>query len=75
MEHEGDHYTKRDWCIRYSNKRNIKGTRKLESGRTSGDHTNNRIIENAQNTEKSPGDLRRLTITQTLVKGYHLKLM
>ena len=33
------------------------------------------IIENSQNTEKSPGDLRRLVITQTPVKDHQLKLM
>ena len=31
----------------------------------SGDHPNDSIIENGQNTEKSPGDLRRLAVTQT----------
>ena len=34
---------------------------------------NNSIIENGQNTEKSPGDLRRLAVTQIPVKNYHLK--
>ena len=29
------------------------------------DHPNGSIIENGQNTEKSPGDLRRLAVTQT----------
>ena len=33
-----------------------------------GDHPNNSIIENGQNTKKSPGDLRRLAVTQTPVK-------
>ena len=33
------------------------------------------IIENSQNTEKSPGDLRRLAVTQTPVKDYQLMLM
>ena len=28
----------------------------------SGDHSNYNIIENGQNTEKSPGDLRRLAV-------------
>ena len=28
------------------------------------------IVENGQNTEKIPGDLRRLAVTQTPVKGY-----
>ena len=57
MEHEGDNYTNRDWCIRYSNKRIIKRTGGLVSKRTSGDHSNYSIVENGQNTEKSPGDL------------------
>ena len=33
--------------------------------RKSGDHPNYSIIKIGQNTEKSPGDLRRLTVTQT----------
>ena len=31
--------------------------------------------ENGQNPEMSPGDLRRLAVTQTPVKNYHLTLM
>ena len=42
---------------------------------TSGDHPNYSIIENGQNTEKSPGDLRKLAVTQTPVKDYQLTLM
>ena len=41
----------------------------------SGDHTNYNIIENSQNTEKSPEDLRRLAVTQTSVKDHQLTLM
>ena len=33
------------------------------------------IIENGQNTEKSPGDVRRLAVTQTPEKNHQLKLM
>ena len=33
------------------------------------------ITENGQNTEKSPGDLRRLAVTQTPVKNHQLILM
>ena len=40
----------------------IKGTRGLGNKRTSGDHSNYYIIENVQNTEKSPGDLRLLKL-------------
>ena len=38
----------------------------------SGDHPNYIIIENGQNTEKSPGDLRRLDVTQTPVKDHQM---
>ena len=56
-------------------KRITKGTRGLGSWRTSGDHPNDSIIENGQNTEKSPGNLRRLAVTQTPVKNHQLTLM
>ena len=42
----------------------VKGTGGLGSWWTSGDHPNYSIIENGQNTEKSPGDLRRLAVTR-----------
>ena len=42
----------------------IKGLLKdLEVGELRGDHPNYSIIENGQNTEKSPGHLRRLAVT------------
>ncbi len=47
----------------------IKGT---GNWRTSGDHPNYSTVENNQNTEKSPGDLRRLAVTQTPVKDHQL---
>ena len=40
------------------------------NNRTSGNHPNVSIIENGQNTEKSPRDLRRLDIYQTPVKDH-----
>ena len=52
-----------------------KGTGVLGSWRTGGDHPNDSIIENGQNTEKSPGDLRRLAVTQSPVKNHRLTLM
>ena len=42
---------------------------------TSRDYPNDSITENTQNTEKSPGDLRRLAVTQTPVKNHQLMLM
>ena len=50
-------------------------TRGLGSWRTRGDNPNYFIIENGQNTEKSPGDLKRLDVTQTPVKDHKLTLM
>ena len=47
----------------------------LGSWWTSGDHPNNWITENSQNTEKNPGDLRRLAVTQTPVKDHQLMLI
>ena len=43
--------------------------------KTSGDHPNYFIIKNGQNTEKNPGDLRGLAVTQTPVKDHQLMLM
>ena len=40
----------------------------------SGDHPNYCIIEIGQNTGKSPGDLRRVAVTQTSVKDHQLTL-
>ena len=40
----------------------IKGTGGLGNNRMNGDHPNNYIIENGQNTEKSSRDLRRLAV-------------
>ncbi len=53
----------------------INGPGRFGSWRSSGDHANNSIIENSQNTEKSPGDLRRLAVTQSPVKDHQLTLM
>ena len=53
----------------------VKGPRRFGSWLPSGDHPNNSIIENGQNTEKSPGDLRRLAVTQSPVKDHQLTLM
>ena len=63
MEHEGDNYTNRDWCFWHSYQKIIKGTGWLGGWRTSRDPPNYNIIENSQNTVKSPGDLRRLSVT------------
>ncbi len=38
------------------------------------DYPNDSIAKNGQNPETSPGDLRRLAVTQTLVKNHQLTL-
>ena len=53
----------------------VKGLKDLENNRTSGDNSNYCIIEISQNTEKSPGDLKRLAVTQIPVKDHQLTLM
>ena len=51
------------------------GTGRLGNKRTNGDHPNCSIIKIGQNTEKSPGDLRRLAVTQSLVRNYRQMLV
>ena len=53
----------------------LKGLGGLGSWRTSWDHLNYNIIKNGHNTEKSPGDLRGLAVTQTPVKDHQQTLM
>ena len=72
MKHEGDSDTN---CNVYSHKRISTGTRRLRNQRTSRDHPNYSIVEVSQNTEKSPGDLRRLAVVQTSVKDYQRTLV
>ena len=65
MEHESDDDINCNW---YSPPTIGIGIGGIGNKRTSGYHSNYSIIENGQNTEESPGDLRRLTVTQTPVK-------
>ena len=86
MEHESDCYTKCNWYAQYyhqrsgtgtgvyGNKRIGTGTRGLGNKRIRRDHPNYSIVDIGQNTEKSPGDLRRLATSQTPVENYHLTL-
>ena len=43
--------------------------------RTNIDHPNNNITEIDQNTEESPGNLKRLAFTQTPVRNHQLTLV
>ena len=44
------------------------GDERVGNKRMSRDHPNYSIVKISQNTEKSPGDLKRLAISQTPVK-------
>ena len=71
VEHESDGDTIYNWCPRYNYQRISIGTGRVGNNRTSGDG----IIKISQNTEKSPGDLRRFAITQTPVRNHRLTLV
>ena len=47
----------------------------LGNKRTNGDHRSNSIVEIGQNTEVSPGDLRRIAVTQNPVENHELTLV
>ena len=53
----------------------LKGLGDLEVWQTSGDHPNCNFTVNGQNTDKSPGDLRRHAVTHTPVKDHQLMVM
>ena len=74
VEHENDNYTNYVWCSWYSHQKIGKRAGGLGNNRMGGDHPNY-SFENGQNTEKSPGDLRRLAVIQTQVKDHQLMLM
>ena len=75
MEHEGDGDSNCNWCIWYNPQRIGKGTRRLGNKRTNGDHPNYSIIKTSLNTKKRTRNLRRLTVTQTLVGNHQLMLV
>ena len=52
------------------NKRIIKRPGRFGSWWTGRDYPNDSIVENDQNPETSPGDLRKLSVTQTPVKNH-----
>ena len=74
-EHERDGDTNCNSCTQYRHQRIGKRTRRLGNQKTIGDHPDNNIIKINQNTEKSPGDLRRLAVTQFPKKNHQLTLV
>ena len=75
MEPEVDGDTNCNWCASNSSQKLGKEAGKVGNWRTSQDHPNYWIDKIGQNTEKSPGDLKRLAVIQTLVKDHQLMLV
>ena len=75
MEHEGDGDTSCGWCTWNDPQRIGRETGRFGNKRTSGDRPEYSIIKIGQESEKSPGELRRLAVTQTSVKNHQLTLM
>ena len=57
------------WLHNISTVTKVLWTRERKNERTIGEHPNDRITEIGQNTEKSPGDLRRTAVTQSPVEN------
>ena len=75
MEQESDSSTNCNWITEYNTRRIDKETGGVRNKRTNGDHTNCGIVKIGQNTEKSPGNLRRLVVTQTPGRNHQRKLV
>ena len=74
VEHESNLDTNCNWCSLYSHQKFCKGFGGLGNKKTSGTYSDYCIIKIRQNTEKSPGHLRRLAVTQTPVRMHRLTL-
>ena len=70
MEQESDGDTNCNWYQMIDN-----GIGGLGRKSTIGDHSNDSIITIGKNTEKSPGDLRRLAVAQTSMRNHQLMLV
>ena len=75
MEHEGDRDPNFNGHGCNGSQRLRKRTERDENQRTDQDHLDYCIVDIDCNTEKSPGDLMRFVVTQTLVKDHPLKLV
>ena len=51
------------------------GTGRIGNKRKNGDYPDYSVVEIGENTEKSPGDLRRFEVTQTPVENHQLTLV
>ena len=72
VKHEGLTDTSRSWCARNSLQEFGKWTGGTGNQSENRNHPNYSIADISLNTEKSPGDMWRLAVTQTLVKTLKL---
>ena len=72
MEHEGDGDINCTWRTWNKTQRIGKGLKDME---IRGDHPDYSITKIGQNAEESPGNLRRLAVTQIPVRDYQLTLV
>ena len=75
MEYESDSDTYCSWCTWNSPQRLGKRNRSIGNQRTNRDHLDDSIVEIGQNTDKSPGGMRRLAVTQIPVNDHQLTLV
>ena len=75
MKHKSDGNTSCNWCVWKNSQRLDKETGRLKNQKASRAYPDDSIIKIGQNTEKSPGDLRRLVATQTPVKNHQLTMV
>ena len=75
MVHEGDGDTNCNWSTGNNPQGIGKGTRRPGNKTTSRNHLNYSINKKDQNTEKSPGHLRKFAVTQTQVKNHLVTLV
>ena len=74
MEYVDDGDTNYNWCTCNDSQMLDKGGRRVRKVRASCDSSNYSIGEIGQNSGKSRGDLRRLAVTLTPVKGHPMIL-
>ena len=75
MEHEGGGDTKCNCFAWNDTKKLCKEAGRFGNWRTTRDHLNHSIVKIGRNIQKSPGDLRRLAVTQYPVKNHQQTLV
>ena len=75
MELKGDGNTNCSWCTWNGPQKLGKGTGRIGNQRKNRDQQDYRFVEIGQDTEKSPGNLRRLAVIQTPMKDHQETLV